>query len=306
MNRKSFFTTAGAAAGVAALGPRATQAAEMSEAQLRRLGKTDLKIALQPRMFGKIPWLQQLEKVAYYGYPAFEQLRVGGADIDATRKKMDELGLVWTCIGAGVGSIGRPKNWRQGLGISNEEEHDKVVESFRRNVETAKRLNIKRLLALTGQKRQDMTADQQTAIVVKGLKRLAPIAEEAGVTIVVEILNVLVSHPGYFLVYTPQGAEIMQEVNHPNVKLLYDIYHQQISEGNLINNIKKYVKYIGHFHIGDNPGRQWPTTGEINYKNVFKAVKDTGYDGYLSIECGLGPYKPVQALKILHDLTTFS
>jgi hydroxypyruvate isomerase len=305
MDRKHFLTAAGAAAGMAAVGGRPARAAEMSEEELRNLGKTDVKIALRPGMFGGKDFLKQLEQVARHGYPAFERLGAGGIDHDATRKKMDELGLVWTCIGAGVASIGNPKNWRRGLGISDEEQHEQCEKRFRANVETAKKLGVKRLLALTGQKRQDMTADQQTAIVVKGLKRLAPIAEKNDVTIVVEILNVLVSHPGYFLVYTPQGAEIVDEVNHPNVKLLYDIYHQQISEGNLINNIRKYIKQIGHFHIGDNPGRQWPTTGEINYKNVFKAVRDTGYEGYLAIECGLGPYKPLEALKILHDLTTF-
>jgi hydroxypyruvate isomerase len=307
MDRKRFLAMSGAGAlGLSALGTRRARAAEeMTEAEAHALGKNDLKIALQPRMFGGRDFLKQIEQVAYYGYPAFEQLGTGGVDIEATRAKMDELGLVWTCIGANIGSIGRPNNWKQGLGISSLEEHDNVERSFRERLGVAKKLNIKRLLGLTGQKRQDMSPERQTEIIVTGLKRLAPIAEDNDVTIVLEILNTKINHPGYFLVYTPQGAEIMQEVDSPNVKLLYDIYHQQISEGNLINNITKNIQYIGHFHIGDNPGRQQPGTGEINYRNVFKAIHGTDYDGYLSMECGY-TIPPAEVCKLMHELTTFS
>jgi len=303
MDRKRFFLSAGAAAGLAAVGSRPVRAAEMSEEELRKLGKTNLKIALQPGMF-RLPIIEAIDKIAYYGFPAVESLGAGG-DLDAIRKKLDETGVAWSCIG-GVGSIGNPKKWEEGLGLSSEEEHERIEKTFRDRVETAKKLNIKRVLVLTGQKRQDIAADKQTEILVKGLKRLAPIAEAAGVTIVLEILNTLVNHPGYFLVYTPQGAEIMKAVGSPNVKLLYDIYHQQISEGNLIDNIKKYISYIGHFHIGDNPGRQYPGTGEINYKNVFRAVWETKYDGYLAMECGYGNKSPVEIMQIMHDLTTFA
>jgi hydroxypyruvate isomerase len=304
MNRKGFLVSGGAALGLAAIGSGPARAAEMSEDELRKLGKTNLKIALQPGLF-KLSMVEAIDKIAYHGFPGVESLSVNANDIDAIRKKLDETGVVWQCIG-GVGSIGNPKNWQQGLGLSSEDEHEKIEQTFRSRVEQAKRLNIKRILCLTGQKRQDIAADKQTEIVVKGLKRLAPIAQEAGVTIVLEILNTLVNHAGYFLVYTSQGVEMMKAVGSPNVKLLYDIYHQQISEGNLINNIKNNIQYIGHFHIGDNPGRQYPGTGEINYKNVFKAVYETKYDGYLAMECGYGGKSAVEIMKIMHDLTTFA
>lgn len=296
MDRKTFLTAGGAAMGLAAVGSRPARAAETSERGLRSLGKNDVKIALQPQMFGGKDFLEQIGKVAYYGFPGVARLGTSRIDIDAARRKLDELGLTWVCI-SGAGRIA-PGN------MSSEDEHPAQEERFRKAVATAKRLNIKRILALTGNKRDDITQDQQTAVVVKGLKRLAPIAEQAGVTIVLEMLNVLVNHPGYFLVYTPHGVEIIQAVNSPNVKLLYDIYHQQISEGNLINNITKNIKIIGHFHIGDNPGRKQPGTGEINYKNVFKAVHETGYDGFLSMECGYTK-PPLEVMKTLHDLTTF-
>jgi len=307
MNRRSFLTSAGAVAGLAAIGrPRASLAAEMSERELRSLGKTDLKIALQPYMFRGLPFLKQIEKVAYYGFPGFESLGWGydvngdrkrnDEDLRMIRRKMDELGIVWTTIG-GVGRIAPG-------GLIKEEDHPKIERSFREALRVAKILNIKRILALTGNERKDISREKQTEIVIKGLKRLAPLAEQGGVTIVVEMLNVLVNHPGYFLVHTSHGVEIIKEVNSPNVKLLFDIYHQQISEGNLINNITKNIQYIGHFHIADNPGRKEPGTGEINYRNVFKAIHDTGYKGFLAMECGYTK-PPVEIMKIMHDLTTF-
>lgn len=307
MDRKSFLASAGAAAGMAALGSRTVGAAKAGDEDLRNLGKTDLKIALQPHMFRKMPFLKQLEMVAYYGYPGFERLGwridVNGdrksdtADLDIIRRKMDELGLTWTCI-TGVGRIGPGT-------LIKEEDHPREEQRFREAVKVAKRLNIKRILALTGNERKDISREKQTEIVIKGLKRLAPIAEKEGVTIVLEMLNVLVNHPGYFLVHTSHGVEIIKEVNSPNVKLLFDIYHQQISEGNLIRNITRNIDLIGHFHIGDNPGRKQPGTGEINYRNVFKAIWEAGYKGFLAMECGY-TIPPVEVVKLMHDLTKFT
>jgi hydroxypyruvate isomerase len=99
-----------------------------------------------------------------------------------------------------------------------------------------------------------------------------------------ETLNVLVDHPGYFLVYSADGSELVKRTDRPAVKFLFDIYHQQISEGNLINNIRKYIHEIGHFHFADNPGRHEPGTGEINYRNVFKAIHDAGYRDIVACE----------------------
>jgi hydroxypyruvate isomerase len=123
--------------------------------------------------------------------------------------------------------------------------------------------------------------------VVEALKRAAEIVEETGPTLVLEPLNVLVDHPGYHVVRSDHAYEIMKRVNHPRVKILFDIYHQQISEGNLINNIRKYYDQIGYFQFGDNPGRHEPYTGEIYYPNVFKAIADLGFTGMIG-----GEYSP--------------
>ena len=116
------------------------------------------------------------------------------------------------------------------------------------------------------------------------LKNVAPLFEDAGVTLIVEPLNILCNHVGYYLDSSYEAFEICNEVGSPNVKVLYDIYHQQISEGNLIPTIRKYFDLIGHFHVADVPGRNEPGTGEINYRNVFKAIEDLGYDKYVGLE----------------------
>ncbi len=120
--------------------------------------------------------------------------------------------------------------------------------------------------------------------VVACLKTAAPLAEEAGITLVLEPLNILVDHPGYFLTSSREGFEIVEQVASPAVKLLYDIYHQQITEGNLIATITSHIDLIGHFHAADVPGRHEPGTGEINYANVLAAIDEAVYEGFVGLE----------------------
>ncbi len=122
------------------------------------------------------------------------------------------------------------------------------------------------------------------AAIVAALRAGAPLCEDAGVTMVLEPLNVLVDHAGYYLVTSAEGFQIVDEVGSPAVKLLYDVYHQQITEGNLIATITANVGRIGHLHVADVPGRHEPGTGEINYRNVLRAVEAAGYAGYVGLE----------------------
>jgi hydroxypyruvate isomerase len=117
-----------------------------------------------------------------------------------------------------------------------------------------------------------------------GVKELAPLAEAAGVTLVLEPLNIHVDHPGYFLNTSKTGIQLVREVASPNIRLLYDIYHMQVMEGNLIDTLTKNLDVIGHIHVADVPGRHEPGTGEINYGNVFAALRQAGYMGYIGME----------------------
>ena len=132
---------------------------------------------------------------------------------------------------------------------------------------------------------ESLAWDYQTANVVENLRACMEICEPAGLALVLEPLNPK-NHPGLFLTKIAQAYQICKAVNSPSCKIIDDIYHQQITEGNLIPNIEAAWEEIGSFHLGDNPGRKEPTTGEINYRNVFRWIRDKGYQGVLCMEHG--------------------
>lgn len=152
-------------------------------------------------------------------------------------------------------------------------------------VETAKRTNAKWTLVVPGRYDESLEWDYQTANVVENLKRCAEICEPAGLVIVIEPLNPW-NHPGLFLTKISQAYQICRAVNSSSCKIVDDLYHQQITEGNLIPNIDRAWDEIASFHLGDSPGRKEPLTGEINYKNIFKHLHAKEYDGVLCMEHG--------------------
>ena len=182
-----------------------------------------------------------------------------------------------------------------------EDTRDIFIASFRESVAAAQKMGVPNICATVGNLRSDISSEQQFDICVKTLKELSHIAEEEGIMIVLEPLNILVNHMGFYLVTTEQAVKMIHAVDSPNCKILFDIYHQQISEGNIIRNATENIDLIGHFHIADNPGRLEPGTGEINYNNVFRAIRDAGYNRYLAFECGRSV--PVPELSVnMHQL----
>ena len=161
-----------------------------------------------------------------------------------------------------------------------------LVKKMKEGVEVAKRINAKWALVVPGRYDERLHREFQTANVIDNLRYCCDILEPAGVTIVLEPLNTLHDHPGLFLNRIPQAYEICEAVNRPSCKIVDDIYHQQITEGNLITNIESAWKHIAAFHVGDNPGRNEPTTGEINFKNVFKYIYSLNYQGVICMEHG--------------------
>ncbi len=159
-----------------------------------------------------------------------------------------------------------------------------AVETIRESIDTASEIGCQSLISTVGTDHAGLERDVQFQNIVEVLSAVAPDAEDAGVTIVVEPLNAAVDHPGYYLTSSHEGYEIIEAVDSPNVKLLYDVYHQQITEGNIIQNLTENVEHIGHVHVADVPGRHEPGTGELNYANVVSALEDSGYDGYVGLE----------------------
>lgn len=169
------------------------------------------------------------------------------------------------------------------ISLVEAEKREEYLESLKETIRTAKRLGCSRIISQTGAE-ISISRKEQHRNLADGLRACAPCLEENGITLVVEPLNIRVDHAGYYLYSSDEAAEIMEEVGSPNVKMLFDIYHQQITEGDLIRRIKKYIPYIGHFHAAGNPGRHELYRSEINYKTIFEAIRETGYDGYVGLE----------------------
>jgi len=179
----------------------------------------------------------------------------------------------------------------QGIGgksfVTNDKEiRGNIIKTVKEGVEFAKRARAKWALMVPGEFDTGLEWDYQTANVIDNLRYCAEVCEPSGLIIVLEPLNAWTNHPGLFLTKIPQAYMICRAVNSPSVKIINDIYHQQITEGNLIPNIDMAWGEIATFHLGDNPGRKEPTTGEINYKNIFKHLYNKGYKGVLCMEHG--------------------
>ena len=166
----------------------------------------------------------------------------------------------------------------------NEELREQTLKEVRESVEIAKRMNTKFIHNVLGKADPNLPWDFQLANAIELLKRVAEIYEPHGITMVMETMNHKINHPGMFLHRTPQGYAMAKAVDSPAVKLLFDVYHVQIQEGNLIPTIDYAWDQIAYFQLGDTPGRKEPGTGEINYANLLKHIHDKGYRGFLGLE----------------------
>ncbi len=152
------------------------------------------------------------------------------------------------------------------------------------SIAACKQINCKSLISQVGDFRPGVPRDEQHQSLVDGLREAAPMLESAGITLVIEPLNELIDHAGYYLVRSDEAFQIIDEVGSPNVKVIYDIYHQQISEGQLIANIQANIDKIAHFHAAGNPGRNELTRGELHYPSIFDAIRASNYDGFVALE----------------------
>ncbi len=157
-----------------------------------------------------------------------------------------------------------------------------VKANVEKSLEIAKAIGCKTMIGLSGE--LECKTDSQKVLLLENLKRTAEIVEKEGVTIVLEALNSLYDHKGYYLDSSYVGFEIVKAVNSPNIKLLYDCYHMQLMEGNLVNQITENINYIGHFHSAGVPGRHELHNGETNYPFVIAAAEKAGYDRYFGFE----------------------
>ncbi len=169
--------------------------------------------------------------------------------------------------------------------LRNKDVRAMLLQKMRDGVETMKRTGAKQALVVPGRFDESLAWEYQTANLVEHLRACMDLVQPAGLVIVLEPLNPK-DHPGLFLTRIPQAYQVCKAVANPSCKIIDDLYHQQITEGNLIPNVEASWDEIAAFHVGDNPGRKEPTTGEINYRNVFRHIRDKGYQGVLCMEHG--------------------
>jgi|TARA_B110000467_G_C18282039_1_gene459185 hydroxypyruvate isomerase len=228
--------------------------------------------------------LDQLQFMHDQGFRSLEDNGMKGRTIDVQTKiakKMTKLDMDMGVF------VGHKIYWREpNLTSGDKSLQDEFVKNIKESVEVAKRVNATWMTVVPGHVDLKKEMAYQTVNVVEALRRACEVLEPHGLVMVLEPLNWWSNHAGQFLTEIPQTYEICRAVNSPSCKILFDIYHQQISEGNLIPNIDKSWKEISYFQIGDNPGRKEPTTGEINYNNVFKHIYNKGYKGILGMEHG--------------------
>jgi len=170
-------------------------------------------------------------------------------------------------------------------GLNKRSTHDRIEEELKTSINIAARCDIPGLICFSGNRQPYQSEVEAIEAVADGLRRVAPYAEHKGVNLNLELLNSKVNHAGYQCDHTDWGVAVCERVNSPRVKLLYDIYHMQIMEGDVIRTIRENIRWIGHFHTAGNPGRNdMDDTQELNYTGICRAIAATGYDLYVGHE----------------------
>ena len=227
-----------------------------------------------PCFFKGLDFCDAIKKCAALGYDTVETYEWRGLDLERVKATLESTGV--TLLSMCTTDFRMNQKCFRGEWLKGLEESCKA----------AKALGVKKLISQVGQDTGEERAIQHGAI-VGALREARPILEEYGVTVMIEPLNLLVNHPGYYLPTAKEAFDIIKEAENPYAKVVYDIYHQQVTEGNIIPTVKENLEHIAHLHAAAHPGRIDLWLGENDYKFIFGAIDSFGYDGY----CGL-EYRP--------------
>ncbi|HEX4230871.1 MAG TPA: TIM barrel protein [Bryobacteraceae bacterium] len=263
--------------------------------------KHRLGLSVAARNFDGLPLRETLVRIAAIGFDTCDNFDWRDAPLfEEYRALLPELGLA-----AGVLVVNKvPDVNALGCSLVDQKDCAGFLRELRLCIDAARQVGCTRLEVLTGNALPDVARSVQMDNCVATLKEAAPLLESNGMTAIVELLNSNVDHPGYFLNTVEDGMEMIRRVGSANVKLLFDIYHVQVMQGNITERIRDSYSYTGQYHFADVPGRHEPGTGEINFRNVFKAIHDLNYKGFITAE-----YHPTDAtlsdLETVRDLATF-
>jgi hydroxypyruvate isomerase len=205
----------------------------------------------------------------------------------------------------GIDALMATPDWsKRPVSMVDPAQRENFLADVRKAIEAAQKLETPQIILMSGNAIPGRTREEQYASLLEGTKRAGELAAQAQVTLIVEPLNSLINHKGFYLNTCGEGLKLVREADNPHVKLLFDIYHEQVQVGNVIRTLTEAAPHVAVFHVADNPGRNDPGTGEINYRNVYKAIQKTGFSGYLAMEyLPLG--EPVASLtKALNEFRT--
>ena len=280
MDRRKFLASAIAAGAAAISGSHAEEQPAAPKTKFKlKYGPT---FGMFEKSAGKDP-LDQLKFMADEGFSAMFDNDLNKKPVEQQEKIADQCRQLNLDMGPFIAcaEFGRPT-----FVLKDDKIREMLINRTKAAVEVSKRTGCKTGIVVPGAYATNLEWDYQTANAIENLKFCAEVCEPAGFIMVMEPLNPWRDHPGLFLTKMPQAYQICQAVNSPSCKILDDMYHQQITEGNIIPNIDRCYDQIGVFHIGDTPGRNEPTTGEMNYRNIFKHIHSKGYKGVLCMEHG--------------------
>jgi len=243
----------------------------------RKLGHTPhTRFALNAEIwFGELPFLDRVRKAADLGYPAIEFWPWRDKDLPALDRLCAELEL----------EVAQFTAWPFEPGMNDPANHAAVEQEIGASCQAANDLGCKAMTVVGGNDQPGMTQPEMHAHIVTALKRVAPIAERHGVTLLLEPMNIRVDHKGHCLYGSEAGVRICRAVASSFVKLNWDLYHCQLAEGDLCGHLKDGFDQLGYAQVADTPGRNEPGTGEVNYARVLKQLHELGYRGYVGLEC---------------------
>lgn len=224
-------------------------------------------------VYEQIDILEAMKRIHDIGFSSYEFWTWWDKDLEAIKKEQDELGMKCAAICAKF-------NYSTG----DSEHRKEYLSDFRESVNAAELLGCKNLIVQAGWEVPEVCHEEHRHNFIETVKQAAPIADEKNITLLIEPLNIKVDHAGYNLWDTDDSFNVINEIGKPNVKILFDIYHQQISNGFIIESIRKNLDKIGHIHVAGCPGRHEITTGELNYHAIFEALQDMKYQKYIGLE----------------------
>jgi hydroxypyruvate isomerase len=275
LDRRTFL--AGSLSAVAASGAAAQEELESAGSAEVVPGKTpNTRFAVNIEMwFRRLPFLDRIRASADLGFPAVEFWGLEGKDLEATAKLCQELGI----------EVAQFTAWGFVPGLNDPRNHDSFLAAAKAAVAAADVLGARKATVVGGNDQPGMTPGVMHQNIIDGLKLAAPIVEEGGLMLILEPMNVRVDHKGHCLFGSSDAVRICREVNSAAVKINWDLYHMQISEGDLCGHLREGFDQVGYVQLADHPGRNEPGTGEIQFGRVLRELRSLGYEDFVGLEC---------------------